>query len=176
MALFGKESNKKGDKDMDNATTRKKQEDKKLAYSFPPFDDAPSAVQQEKVDTFPSTDSGEYKAFSRIREEGSTAIHIDIQMKGEHFFLMNCHLIRGVEFRGNTQFEILYDQDRFIFEGSNLLQIKPFLQQQRLLNLQEFDPTKHSGQTIDSGAAIITAIQWIRLDDKIEEALQELGQ
>ena len=134
--------------------------DKKLAYSFPPLGEvSPDEVQ------------GEYKAFTRIREEGRAAINIDIQMKGERFFLMNCHLIRGVEFRGNTAFEIFYDQDRFVFEGSNLLQIKPFLQQQKLVELQEFDSSKHSG-TLPREEAVITSIHWVRIDEQIEDVLE----
>ncbi len=175
MAIFGKKSKKK-DKKVGNVLDMGGEEKpNNILESFAPSESKQATVKQQKNvvskdSLYLSSDNENYKAFEKVRGTGSTAINIDIRMKDEQYFLMNCHLIKGVKFNKNTSFEIAYDQDRFIFTGQNLLQIKPFLQVQKVMHLQEFDTAKHISP-VPEGEAVITSIKWIRIDDQINEAL-----
>ncbi len=184
MALFGNKSGKKGDKMGDVIDTEGQvlPENKVVDAFTPSFDtikvkskkkpiNTPVKKQdtEETTENFITPDDENYRAFSKVREHGQTAINIDIRMRNEQYFLMNCHLIKGCPFYGNTNFEIFYDNDRFKFIGKNLLQLKPYLQHQKILHLQEFDANKHISP-IAGEMPLISHIQWIRFDEIIDDA------
>ena len=176
MAIFGNKSKKKDSKVGDVLDIENEKDANHILDSFTPNTEKTTPQKQQKnaLDNEGlslSSDDENYKAFEKVRGAGSTTINIDIRMKDEHYFLMNCHLIKGIEFNKNTAFTILYDQDTFIFTGRNLLQIKPFLQVQKVLHLQEFDTVKHISP-VPKNEAVITSIKWIRIDDLINEALE----